>query len=125
MRDAAVLAFANTLTFFTSSRSSKKLTDVCKKENLWWHADGAGGGAVTGGTVQAAAFGAGCGEADMGPRRRQWERKEGQWRRCPATNKMTTFLAATLGPSGGVATGLVVSGGLGVALPCLSAKRFR
>ena len=43
--------------------------------------------------------------------------------RAPATSKMTSLLAATLGPSGGVAAGLVVSGGLGVALPCASAKR--
>ena len=35
------------------------------------------------------------------------------------------LLAATLGPSDGVAAGLVESGGLGVALPCVSAKRSR
>ena len=33
-------------------------------------------------------------------------------------------LAATLGPSGGVAAGPMNSGGLGVALLCASAKRF-
>ena len=38
---------------------------------------------------------------------------------------MTSLLAATRGPSGGVAAGLMYSGGLGVALPCASAKRSR
>ena len=38
---------------------------------------------------------------------------------------MTSLQAATLGPSGGVAAGLVDSGGFGVALPCASAKRSR
>ena len=33
---------------------------------------------------------------------------------------MTSLLAATLAPSGGVVAGLMVSGGLGVALPCAS-----
>ena len=37
---------------------------------------------------------------------------------------MTSLLTATLGSSGGVAAGLMDSGGLGVALPCASAKRF-
>ena len=41
----------------------------------------------------------------------------------PAAGKMTSLLAATLGSSSGVAAGLTVSGGLGVALPCASAKR--
>ena len=35
------------------------------------------------------------------------------------------LLAATLGPSGGVAAGRMDLGGLGVALPCASAKRSR
>ena len=43
----------------------------------------------------------------------------------PATGTTTSLLATTLGPSGGVAAGLSVSGGLGVALPCASAKRSR
>ena len=38
---------------------------------------------------------------------------------------MTSPLAATLGSSGRAAAGLVVSGGLGVALPCASANRSR
>ena len=38
---------------------------------------------------------------------------------------MTSQVAATLGPSGSVVAGLVDSGGLGVALPCASAKRSR
>ena len=38
---------------------------------------------------------------------------------------MTSLLAATLGPSSGVAAGLVGSGGLGVAVPCAPAKRSR
>ena len=38
---------------------------------------------------------------------------------------MTSPVAATLGLSGGVGTGLLVSGGLGVALPCASAKHSR
>ena len=38
---------------------------------------------------------------------------------------MTSLLAATLGPSSGVAAGLMDSGGLSVALPCASAKRYR
>ena len=40
-----------------------------------------------------------------------------------ADGEMTFLLAATLGPSGGVAAGLMDSGDLGVALP--SAKRSR
>ena len=43
----------------------------------------------------------------------------------PAAGKMTSLLASTLGSSGGVAAGLMDSGGLGVALPCASAKRSR
>ena len=38
---------------------------------------------------------------------------------------MTSLQAATLAPSGGVVAGCCVSGGLGVALPCASAKRSR
>ena len=38
---------------------------------------------------------------------------------------MMSLLAATLGPISGAATGLVDSGGLGVALPCASVKRSR
>ena len=45
--------------------------------------------------------------------------------RHPATGKMKSLLAAALGPSGGVAAGLSVSGGLGVVRPCGSAKRFQ
>ena len=36
-----------------------------------------------------------------------------------------SLLTATLGPPGGVAAGRIDSGGLGVALPCASAKRSR
>ena len=36
---------------------------------------------------------------------------------------MTSLLAVTLGHSSGVAVGRLESGGLGVALPCTSAKR--
>ena len=44
MRDAVVLAFANTLTPSIATRSGKRLTDVGKNEDLWWWcADGAGG----------------------------------------------------------------------------------
>ena len=49
------------------------------------------------------------------------EMEEGRWRGRPAAAKMTCLFAATLGHSGGVAAGRV-SGGLGVALPCASAK---
>ena len=45
--------------------------------------------------------------------------------RVPVTGTMTSLQAATLGPSGGVVAGLFVSGGLGVTLPCASAKRSR
>ena len=38
---------------------------------------------------------------------------------------MPSLLAAALGPSGGAAAGLSVSGGFGVALPCASATRSR
>ena len=38
---------------------------------------------------------------------------------------MTSLMAATPGPSGGVAAGRMDSGGLGVALPRASAERFR
>ena len=49
--------------------------------------------------------------------------KEGRWRWRPATSKMTSLLAATLGPFGGVAAGH--KEGLGVALPYTSARRSR
>ena len=39
--------------------------------------------------------------------------------------KMTSLLAAKLDPSGGVVAGPSVFGGVGVALPCASAKRSR
>ena len=45
--------------------------------------------------------------------------------RGPAAGEMTSLLAATLGASSGVAAGLMDFGGLGVALPCASAKRSR
>ena len=49
IRDAVVLAFANTLTPSTATRSGKKLTDLRKKEDLWcWHADGACGDSAVG-----------------------------------------------------------------------------
>ena len=72
-------------------------------EDLWWvKVDEAGGNsAATRGEVQAA-FGGGH----------------------PATGTQS-LQAATLGPSGGVVAGLSFSGGLGVALPCASAKRSR
>ena len=66
------------------------------------------------------ADGAGRGNADKG---RGWEQKKGRWRRRgPATSKMTSFWAATLGASGGGAAGLMDSGGYCLALPCASAK---
>ena len=60
------------------------------------------------------------GKADKGCGRGRGKRKEGRWRNRPATSKMTSLLAATLGHSGGV--GRMESGGLGVALRCVSAK---
>ena len=42
-----------------------------------------------------------------------------------AIGEMTSLLAATLGDSDGVAAGRMESEGLGVALPCASAKRSR
>ena len=42
-----------------------------------------------------------------------------------ATSEMTSLQAATLVPSGGVVAGFSVSGGLGVALPCATARRSR
>ena len=48
-----------------------------------------------------------------------------RWRGALATDKMTSLVAATLGPSGGVAAGRMISEGLGLALPCPSAKRSR
>ena len=67
VRDAVVLAFANTFTLFTATRSGKKLTAVHKDENPWWRcADRASDDSVTTcSKVQAAAFGAGLGRADM------------------------------------------------------------
>ena len=59
----------------------------------------------------------------QGPRQRPWERKEGRWRDAPG--KMTSLLAATLGPSGGAVAGLSDAGGLGVALSCASANCSR
>ena len=70
------------------------------------------------------ADGAWRGKADKG-RGCGRERKEGRWRKHPTTGKMTSLLPATLGHSGGVAAGRMESGGLGVALPCASAKRSR
>ena len=45
--------------------------------------------------------------------------------RGPAASKMTSLVAATLGTTRDVAAGLLHSGGLGVGLPCASAKRSR
>ena len=54
MRDAVVLAWANTLIPSTATRSGKKLADVHHNEDLWWCVGGVGGdGAVAGGKVQA------------------------------------------------------------------------
>ena len=48
------------------------------------------------------------------------------WReRGPATGKMTSLQAATLGASDRVAASLMESGGAGVALPCTFARRSR
>ena len=93
---------------------------------VWWTAGGAWvDGAGAGGKVQAPrADGAGRGKADKG-RGRGRGKEEGRWRERPATGKMTSLLAATLDHSGGVAAGHMNSGGLGVALPCASAKRSR
>ena len=68
MRDAVVLALANTLTPSTAARSGKKLPDARNNKDLWWwYADGAGGDrAFTGKMVQTPASGAGIGQADMG-----------------------------------------------------------
>ena len=74
---------------------------------VWWNAGGASGdGAAAWSRVQ----GLGADGAGSGRRRR----------RGPAAGKLTFLLAATRGPSGGVAAGLMVSGGLGVALPSAS-----
>ena len=116
-------ALANTLTSSTAARSSQNLTDVPKSEDLWWCcAHGLGGDtAVTGNKVQVPAFGSGLGQADMGygnvVRMVRWL-VVGR----PATGDMMSALAATLGPSGGVAAG---SGGSGVTLACASATRSR
>ena len=58
------------------------MTDVRINEDLWWwHADGArGDSGFTGGKVQAPAFGAGCGHADM-------DRGGGRWRGVPPPAK--------------------------------------
>ena len=119
MPDAVVLALANTLTPSIGTRSGKILTDVRMNENLWcWYADGAGvDSAVTEGKVQARASCAGLGQADMGR-----GNGDGPWRGHPAAGTMTSLQAATLGPSSGVVADLWVPGGLGVALPCASAK---
>ena len=45
--------------------------------------------------------------------------------RGPAAGNMTSLVAAALGTSGHLTAGLLHSGGLGVALPCASAKRSR
>ena len=50
-----------------------------------------------------------------------WERKESRWRERPATSKMMSLLAATLGPSSGVAAGRTDSGGLLMAARMLVA----
>ena len=75
--------------------------------------------------VQSPTSGAGVGHADMncGSGRAYGTMVGGGGR--PATGAMTSPLASTLGPSGGVAEGLVHSGGLGVTLPCASAKHSR
>ena len=52
-------------------------------------------------------------------------KKAGGGGRSPATGKTTSPLPAMLGASEGVAAGRMNSGGLGVALLCASAKRFR
>ena len=90
---AVVVAVANTLIPSTATRLGKKLTDMRKKEDLcWWYADGG--------------------------RRRQCFHRE----QSPATGKVTSLLAATLGL---VVAGRMDVGDLGVALPCASAKRAR
>ena len=53
------------------------------------------------------------------------EKKEGWWRERPATGEMMSLLAAALEYLPRRCAGLMDSGGLGVALPCASAKRSR
>ena len=95
------------------------------RECIWGNASSAGGDGVGGGGKIQARMGWRWSSSQW-PRSRPWERKEGWWRgRGPANGAMTSLLAAILCPSDGVAASLVESEGLGVALPCASAKPSR
>ena len=66
----------------------------------------------------------GAGRGDKGRGRGRGKGKKGG-DGLPATGKVMSLFAATLGPSSGVATGRKDCGGFVVALPCVSARRSR
>ena len=92
-----------------------------------WENDGcaSGDGVAASGEVRAwKVDGAGDNKADEG--RDGNHGKKEKARECgPAASNMTSLVAAALGASGDFAAGLLHSRGLGVALPCASAKRSR
>ena len=93
-------ALDNTLTPSTATLSGQKLSDVCMNKDHWWYADDAGDdGSVSEGKPQAPSPDSGLTQADV---RRDNGFGEGKM----AGGRCTP--AATLGPSGGVAAGLVV-----------------
>ena len=124
MRDAIVPACVKTLTSSTATRLGK-LMYLLRLPQL----GGTGGdSAVARVEVHTPGVdGAGCGKADKGRggRGRKKGKTAGGGGRGPAAGKMTSLLAATPAPSGGVAAGRMDSGGLGVALPRASAGRSR
>ena len=69
--------------------------------------------------------GAGRSKVDKGRGRGCEKGKKAGGGSVPPPVNLMSFLAAALGPFGGVAAGPMESGGLGVALPCASAKRSR
>ena len=109
---------ANALTPSTATHLGKKLTDVRKNGDLWWWYAGRAGGdrTVAGCKVHVPEWM--VHKADVGKERRS---KAGAWSRRWQNDVSAGRNAA----SGGVAAGLMDSGGVGVALPCASAKHSR
>ena len=108
------------------SRILQELNTVHKDKDprCVWFANGAGDYRVNiGGEV----FNVWCWTSSCSHELRQWPSSwhDGLWREVPATGATSSPVAAALGPSSGVAAGLVCPGSLGVALPCASAKRSR
>ena len=105
--------FAHATTHFTATRSEKKLNTVhWNKDPRCGSAYGAGDYSVNiVGEVQSSTCSAGLGPADMScDNGRVFGTTAGGG--GPATGAMTSLVAATLGPSSGVAADLVHPGGV-------------